>query len=546
MPHLLPQNEPDPLPQRERISARRAPERPAHLGTAYPAGGSDTTGTGGTAVIQAPVGSAAPSTSAAAPYGSSATANSRPGSRTDSVAGTAANRLPGTTGAATRRSAGDCGPNSGARSLRSGPAAPADSSRADLLLRNAHIDDAAPLVDIAVTGGVITAIGPDLADTAEQEIDCAARVVIPGLVESHVHLDKALLDRERSGDGTLARAIAVTAELKRDFTAASIRDRARRVLEQAIMHGTTVIRAHPDVDPIVGLLGVGTLLELRDEFRGRIDLQIVAFPQEGILRAPGTLALLREALNAGADVIGGCTYNEDSVAQCRRHIDLVFDLAAEFGVPVDLHADFADDTTDPRFALADYIAEVTERTGMGGRVTIGHATSLAARPPADRQRVLRRLAEAGVAVVPLPATDIFLGGRTDTANIRRGIAPVRELWAAGVRTAVSSNNIRNAFTPYGNADLLDIGLFLAQTSHLAGPGDLTRVLGMATYEAAAVIGIADRYGLRVGADADLVVLSTHRVADALLDRPDRCFVIKAGRIVAHTTRTQRLLPALHL
>ncbi|MFI6310411.1 amidohydrolase family protein [Nocardia fusca] len=424
------------------------------------------------------------------------------------------------------------------------PAHVSPLDRTDLLLRDARIDDETAPVDIAVADGVITAIGPALPRIAPAEIDCAGRVVIPGLVESHVHLDKALLDAERANpDGTLAGAIAITAELKRDFTAASIRDRARRVLEQAIGNGTTAVRAHPDVDPIVGLLGVHTLLELREEFRGRIDLQIVAFPQEGIFRAPGTLALLREGLRDGADVIGGCTYNEESVTECRRHIDLVFELAAEFGVPVDLHADFADDTADPRFALADYIAEVTDRTGMAGKVTIGHATSLAARSPADRRRVLFRLADAGVAVVPLPATDMFLGGRGDTANIRRGIAPVRELWAAGVRTAYSSNNIRNAFTPYGNADLLDIGLFLAQTSHLAGPAELTRVLGMATYEAAAVIGIADDYGLRVGAAADLVVLSTRRVADALLDRPDRCYVVKAGRVVARTTRTQELLPA---
>lgn len=425
---------------------------------------------------------------------------------------------------------------------RSDEPAPA-AGAAELLLRRARIDDDTAPVDIAVRGGVILAIEPDIAGPAATEIDCAGRVVIPGLVESHVHLDKALLDRERANDdGTLARAIAITADLKREFTADSIRDRARRVLEQAIANGTTALRAHPDVDPIVGLLGVHTLLELRAEFRGRIDLQIVAFPQEGIFRAPGTLALLREALGDGADVIGGCTYNEDSPAECRRHIDLVFDLAAEFGVPVDLHADFADDIGDPRFALAGYIAEVTARTGMGGRVAIGHATSLAAREPGDRRRVLGLLADAGVAVVPLPATDMFLGGRSDTSNIRRGIAPVRELWAAGVRTAYSSNNIRNAFTPYGNADLLDIGLFLAQTSHLAGPADLTRVLGMATYEAAALIGIADGYGLRVGAAADLVVLDTRRVADALLDRPDRRYVIKAGRVVARTTRTRELLP----
>jgi cytosine/creatinine deaminase len=416
----------------------------------------------------------------------------------------------------------------------------------DLLLRRACIADTAAPVDIAVTAGSITAIGPALSDSAATEIDCATRVVIPGLIESHLHLDKALLDRRRSApDGTLASAIEVTGELKRGFTADGVRDRARRILDQAITHGTTALRAHPDVDPIVGLLGVEVLLGLREEYRDLIDLQIVAFPQEGILRAPGTLELLRAALRLGADVIGGCSYNEADVTDCRRHVDLVFDLAAEFGVPVDIHADFADDATDPRFAMADYIADATQRAGLGGRVAIGHVTSLAARPPRERQATMARLAQAGVAVIPLPATDMHLGGRDDQAAVRRGVVPVRELWAAGVTTAYSSNNIRNAFTPYGNADLLDIGLFLAQTGHLAGDADLRRVLHMATTDAAEVLGIADRHGLRVGARADLVVLGTHRLADALLDRPDRCYVIKAGRIVARTTRvTEIIAPAV--
>ncbi|WP_024805600.1 amidohydrolase family protein [Nocardia sp. BMG51109] len=407
----------------------------------------------------------------------------------------------------------------------------------DLILRDARIADDADPVDIVVDEGLITAIGSRQAVRAENEIDCAARVVIPGLIESHLHLDKALLDAERPNrDGTLAGAIAVTAELKRGFTVDSIRDRARRVLDAAIANGTTVVRAHPDVDPIVGLRGVHALLELREEYRELIDLQIVAFPQEGILGAPGTLELLRESLRSGADVIGGCAYNEATVAECRRHVDIVFGLAAEFGVPVDIHADFADDATDPRFAMADYIADTTDRTGMAGRVALGHMTSLAGQPPRRRRRTLTRLAEAGVAVVPLPATDMHLGGRGDDTNVRRGIAPIRELWRAGVTTAYSSNNIRNAFTPYGNADLLDIGLFLAQTCHLSGPDDLRRVLDMATGQAARVTGVDDRHGIRIGAAADLVVLSSHRVADVLLDRPDRCYVLKAGRIVSRTSR----------
>ncbi|WP_083913560.1 amidohydrolase family protein [Nocardia concava] len=422
------------------------------------------------------------------------------------------------------------------------PEIPEPPQTVDLVLRAARIADNAELVDIAITNGVITAIRSNVATPGTEEIDCAGRVVIPGLIESHVHLDKALLDAEKSNpDGTLAGAISVTAELKRGFTVASIRDRARRVLDMAISNGTTVIRAHPDVDPIVGLRGVTALLDLREEYRERLDLQIVAFPQEGILQAPGTIDLLRESLYAGADVLGGCAYNERTIEDCHRHVDLIFDLAAEFNVPLDIHADFADDASDPRYAMADYIAAVTERTGRQGRVTLGHMTSLAGRAPADRARTIERLAAAGISVVPLPATDMHLGGRSDSTNVRRGIAPIRELWEAGITTAYSSNNIRNAFTPYGNADMLDVGLFLAQTAHLSGPEDMNRVLAMATTEAARTIGIADRYGIRVGAAADLVVLSTYRLADALLDRPDRNYVFKAGRLAARTIRTHEVV-----
>ncbi|MHB8190254.1 MAG: amidohydrolase family protein [Ferrimicrobium sp.] len=417
----------------------------------------------------------------------------------------------------------------------------------DLLLRNARIADELELVDITVRADRITAIDFVSADRLPATddvdgIDCAGRVVIPGLIESHLHLDKALLDREKPNlDGTLAGAIAVTGELKRGFTAESVTNRAREVLEQAILAGTTVIRAHPDVDPIVGLLGVEVLLSLRQEYEGQVDIQIVAFPQEGILRVPGTLDLLREALSRGVDVVGGCSYNEASLDDCRRHVDLVFGLADEFGVPVDIHADFADDTTDPRFAMAGYIAMVTEEHGLAGRVALGHMTSLAGLPPHERKDLLATLANAGVAVVSLPATDLHLGGRQDDMNIRRGIAPIRELWEAGVTTAYSSNNVRNAFTPYGNADLLDIGLLMAQTSHLAGHADLGRVLAMATTEAAKVVGIVGSHGLRVGADGDLVVLGTTRVADVLLDRPTRDYVFKRGRLVARTLRTMELV-----
>ncbi|MET7518015.1 amidohydrolase family protein [Streptomyces sp. NPDC005480] len=411
-----------------------------------------------------------------------------------------------------------------------------------LILRQARVEDALSPSDVVIDGGRVRAVGDASGQDADVVIDCAGRVVLPGFVEPHLHLDKALLDGVRSNpDGTLAGAIAVTGELKRAFTHEDVLARARRVLEAAVLNGTTVIRAHPDVDPIAGLLGVEVLLQLREEYADVVDLQIVAFPQEGVLRSPGTEKLLTAALAAGADVVGGCTYNEATLDDCHRHVELVLDLAAQHGVPADLHADFADDASDPRYALAEFIAGQTVRRGLGGRVTLGHMTSLGGREPADRARAMAALADAGVAVVPLPATDLHLGGRRDTRSVRRGIAPVRELWDHGVLAACSSNNIRNAFTPFGRADPLDTALLLAQTGHLSGPVDLHRVLRMVTHDAARVVGVAEDYGVRPGARADLVVLDTQVYDDIVLDRPERAHVIKAGKVVARTVRTSELL-----
>ncbi|MFZ3573452.1 amidohydrolase family protein [Streptomyces sp. BH097] len=414
-----------------------------------------------------------------------------------------------------------------------------------LLLRHARVEDSPDPTDVRVRGGRIEAIGPGLAppDEAGAEIlDCAGRVVVPGLIEAHLHPDKALLDGSTpEGTGSLADAIRITARLKAGFTYAEVRARAEQVLRMCVLNGTTTIRAHPDVDPVAGLTGLNVLLELRETWAALVTLQVVAFPQEGILKSPGTEKLLREALDAGADVVGGCTYNEASLADCHRHVELVLDLAAEYGVPADMHADFGDDHGDSRFALAEFIAARTAERGLQGRVTLGHATSLAGRPPAERSAALAALAAAGVAIVPLPATDLFLGGRGDDTAPRRGLAPVRELWDADVLTACATNNIRNAFTPYGTGDVLETALLLARVAQLSGPADLRRVLRMVTYDAARVIGVPEAdYGVREGAVADLVVLDTHDYATLLLDRPARTAVIKSGRVVARSTVTAEL------
>lgn len=408
----------------------------------------------------------------------------------------------------------------------------------DLLIREALIRGNPTLVDIAITGGRIVAIEQCITAPAARIIDAAGRVALPGLLEPHVHLDKALLDRRMpTQTGTLAEAIRITGELKRHQQRADVLERSRAVLDMAVLHGVTTLRAHPDVDPIQGLIGVETALELKAEYADLLDIQIVAFPQEGIIKAPDTLDLLNEAMHLGADVIGGCPYVEQSAADAAEHINRVFDLAARWGAPLDLHADFADDTADPRFATAGLIARRTIETGWHHRVSLGHVTSLAALMPDAAAPIIDQLAEAGIHIISLPATDLYLGGRSDAASPRRGITPVRRLRDAGVNVAFSSNNIRNAFTPFGKADPLLIGNLLAHAGQFGTAADQAYIIDMCTINAASAMGLEADYGLRPGAKANLVILDTMDTDAMLADLPLRAFAIKDGRISVTATQS---------
>lgn len=408
----------------------------------------------------------------------------------------------------------------------------------DLLIRNVLIDDDAKPTDIAIEGGRIVGIESGIRAEARQSIDAEGRAAIPGLLEPHLHLEKAFLHRRMPArSGTLEEAIRITGILKGKQEHEDVLARSRQVIDMAVKNGTIAIRAHPDVDIIQGLIGVETALQLREEYRGLVDLQIVAFPQEGILKSPGTIELMEEAMKLGADVVGGCPYNELSWDDTKRHIDAVFALAQKFGAPVDMHADFADDTSDPRFASATYTAEKTLAAGYQGRVSLGHVTSLAALTPDEAKPVLDLLHRADVHIVTLPATDVYLGGRRDVVNQRRGLTPVRALRDAGVNVTFASNNIRNAFTPFGKADPLLIGNFLAHLAQFGTPDNQAYVLRMGTHDAARAMGIGGDYGIAVGKRASLVILDTWQVADALLDIPPRSWVIKDGRITV-TTRHQ--------
>lgn len=404
------------------------------------------------------------------------------------------------------------------------------SAPLDLLLRDCRLPDGR-LVDIGCLGGRIEAMGALGGVPAARTIACDGHAVTPGLVDAHIHLDKALLDdRAPSREGSLAEALRVTGEAKRGFTREDISSRARRVLDMAIRQGTTAMRSHAEIDPVVGLKGFEALSALKREYAPAIDLQLCAFAQEGILKVPGTEALLREALRAGADLVGGVPYVDPDP---RRHVDVVFDLAAEFGVDVDFHADFFD---EPKHLHARYIAEQTVRRGWQGRVALGHMSEMAALPPDEQDALARQLAEAGVAVIVLPATDLYLMGRKDVRSPRRGLAPIKRLLAAGVTVAAATNNVRNAFTPLGTAGLPLMGYLVAIAAHMGAEPELAQVLDMLTTHPARILSRGDA-ALRPGVAADLVVWEGARAAEVVSALGPCRLVVKGGRVTIEHVRT---------
>jgi cytosine/creatinine deaminase len=400
----------------------------------------------------------------------------------------------------------------------------------DILIKNAAISRENKIVDIAIANGTFAAIEPGISAGAGRVIDAKSCVVMPAFVEPHMHLEKALLHRRLpTQEGTLAEALRLTGALKAKQDRTDVLERGRRVLEMAVRAGTVAMRVHPDVDPIQGMIGVETALVLKAEYGPLIDLQIVSFPQEGLLCAPGAQELVEEGLRMGAGVVGCVPYVEKTAEDSRQAIDIAFSLAETFGVPIDFHADFAESAGDPRFTTAAYIATKTIAAGMQGHVSLGHMTSLGAMSAEAAKPVIEKLAAAEINVITLPTTDVYLCPRRDRGEHRCVLTPIRALRAAGVNVAYSSNNIRNAFTPFGNADPLVVGNLLAHVAQFGTLEEQAYVMEMATHNAARVMERGD-YGLAVGNVADLVLLETRDYADVLLDIPARLCVIKGGRI----------------
>jgi cytosine deaminase len=391
----------------------------------------------------------------------------------------------------------------------------------DLIFHNALLRSSAAPVDIGVKGGRIAAIEPNLACEAV-EVDVGGHLALPGFVDTHIHLDKAcLLGRCGHNHGSVSEAIRAVAGMKKDFTVEDVYARGSRVLERAIVHGTTRMRTHVEIDPRIGLRGYEAVKALKHDYAWAIDLSLCVFPQEGLTNDPGAEELLIQALRDGGEAIGGCPYMDTDP---NAHLERIFDLAQEFDVDVDLHLDF---DLDPSWWHLDEVCRQSERRNYQGRVAIGHATKLSALPPERLKAATAQLAKAGVAVTVLPATDLYLMGREATHNAPRGLTLAHKLAGDGVLCSVATNNVLNPFTPFGDASLLRMANFYANVAH-ASVSDFDTCLDLVTELPARLMNLGD-YGIKVGNPADLIVLDTQDSRFAIAELPDILMGFKGGK-----------------
>jgi len=395
----------------------------------------------------------------------------------------------------------------------------------DTILRNARVGDdtSGPLVDIGIADGKIAAIQQSL-QADGQEYDLEGRMVTSGFIESHIHLDKScILERCKSVKGDLEEAIGEVAKAKAAFTPEDVYERGKRTLEKCILNGTTHMRTQLEVDPVIGLRGLEGVRPLIDDYKWAIDIEICVFPQEGLLNNPGTDELMVQALNNGCTVVGAAPYTD---ADPHGQIDRIFELAREFDVDIDMHLDFG---PDPAALDLDYVCELTDRFDYGHRVTIGHVTKLSAAPPQRLAEVARKMANAGVALTVLPSTDLFLMGRHQDHGVMRGVTPAHILLAEGVNCSLSTNNVLNPFTPFGDCSLVRMANLYANIAQVGRREDIIECFQMITSRSAALLRL-DNYGIGEGNAADLVVLDCADPATAVAELVQPLFGFKRGRL----------------
>jgi cytosine deaminase len=410
----------------------------------------------------------------------------------------------------------------------------------DLIVTDATLPDGRRGQDIGVRDGRIAKIAPGLAATTDAgtRIDAAGCLVSPPFVDAHFHLDATLsLGQPRlNRSGTLLEGIALWGELKPLLTTEAVVERALRYCDLAVAQGLLAIRSHVDVsDP--RLVTVEALLEVRERVAPYLDLQLVAFPQDGYLRAPGAAAALERALDMGVDVVGGIPHFERTMADGAASVAALCRVAAERGLPVDMHCDESD---DPLSRHVETLAAETLRHGLQGRVAGSHLTSMHSMDNYYVSKLLPLMAEAGMHAVPNPLINITLQGRHDTYPKRRGLTRVPELMAAGIEVAFGQDCVMDPWYPLGSGDMLEVAAMGLHVAQMTGRDAMRRCFDAVTVAPARVLGL-EGYGLAPGCNADMVILQAADPIEAIRLRATRLAVIRRGRVVARTPRRQSAL-----
>lgn len=407
----------------------------------------------------------------------------------------------------------------------------------DLLLRDVRRRGDRDPVDIAIDGGRVARVGPALDIEAAAVLAGEGGLALPGLVNAHQHLDKTCIGdavrpaRWPGWDGMWE----VNRAHRATYTVDEVTERASAVVERALLHGTTRMRAFADVEAVAGTTGTRALVALRERWAGEVELQVCVFPQDLLYADAGGERRFEEAMEAGADVVGGLPAGEATQERMRRHVDFVLDLARRRDADAHL---LVDDSDDPAQRSLEYLAHRTIETGWEGRVTVSHAGALAAYDEPHAAHVVALVAAAGISVCTNPQISMLLHGRHDRGLIRRGTTRVRELLDAGVNVLAAQDDVDDPYYPLGRPDQLEVASFVAHACQLAWPDELETVMDMITVNAARAMRIGDGYGLEPGARADVVVVPVPDVRAAVAEQPPRRFVISHGRLAAEA-RVQR-------
>jgi len=397
----------------------------------------------------------------------------------------------------------------------------------DLLLRGARLPGELETRDIGVKDGMISDLEPE----SRQTIDLGGALVTPALVEPHIHLDAVLTVGEprQNETGSLFEGIAIWAERVKQLTVEDVKQRVRTVLRWQLANGVQFVRSHVDVcDP--ELKAVRALVELRQEIGDQMTLQLVAFPQQGIMSFDGGQDLMRKAVDLGVDVVGAIPHFELTREYGEQSIKFAFALADNKGLRVDIHCD---ETDDDQSRFVEVMAAETIRLGMGGRVTASHTTAMHSYNNAYAYRLINNLKRAQMHMVTNPLDNSTLQGRFDSYPIRRGHTRVKELLAAGINVCIGHDSVMDPWYPLGYADPLQAAFVLAHYAQMSGHGELRTLMDMITWNPASALGL-EKYGLLPGCRADLCAFSVPSEMDAIRLVAPRKLVMRGGKIVART------------